>query len=148
VEILYTFPTCPCVKMCHTVPRPMPRVWHIARLHWSWYRMTHINTWPSWKLIQNLHKFRNYKSIRQHSCFCVDRKCKITYFSRSVQPSNMLCGTTTSAVHLAMCHAVPWPVQPSNTCHTATNNPFRINVSIVFLSVVFYNDFVQFCVDR
>jgi hypothetical protein len=37
--------------------------------HWSWYRMTHFNTWPSWKRIQNLHKFRNYKSIRQHLCF-------------------------------------------------------------------------------
>jgi hypothetical protein len=51
-------------------------LWHIVR----WYRMTHFNTWPRWKRIQNLHKFRNYKSIRQHVCFCVNRKCKITYF--------------------------------------------------------------------
>jgi hypothetical protein len=79
--------------------------------HWSLYRMTHINTWPSWKRIKHFHKFRNYKSIRQHLSFCVDRKCKITYFY-------------------------------------VTNNPFRINVSIVVLSVIFYNDFVQFCVDR
>jgi hypothetical protein len=33
-----------------------------------------------WLVMQNLHKFRNYKSIRQHLCFCVNRKCKITYF--------------------------------------------------------------------
>jgi hypothetical protein len=86
-------------------------IWHITRCealvvvpydtltggrHWSWYRMTHFNTWPRWKRIQNLHKFRNYdKSIWQHLCFCVERKCKITYFY-------------------------------------VTNNPFRLNVTLLF----------------
>jgi hypothetical protein len=85
-------------------------IWHIARCealvevpydtllgawHYSWYRMTHFNTWPRWKRIQNLHKFRNYNSIRQHLCVCVDRKCKITYFY-------------------------------------VTNNPFRSNVTLLF----------------
>ena len=57
--------------------------------HWPWYRMTHFNTWPSWKRIQNLHKFSNYKSIRQHLCFCVDRKCKITYFCVTNNPCRL-----------------------------------------------------------
>jgi hypothetical protein len=195
VEILYSFPTWSCVKMCHAVPRPVPRtwqcvicrlhfswyrkhiarwntlvvvpydillgctgrgtVWHISRWntlvvvpydimpgtttsashlamchmvprpalftwqcviryhdqclspgsmsygtttvvyghtlpgarHWSWYRMTHFNTWPRWKRIQNLHKFRNYNSIRQHLWICVDRKCKITYFYVTNNPA-------------------------------------------------------------
>jgi hypothetical protein len=56
-------------------------IWHIARCealvevpydtllgawHYSWYRMPHFNPWPRWKRKQNLHKFRNYNSIRQH----------------------------------------------------------------------------------
>jgi hypothetical protein len=111
---------------CHVNYNGHGTTWHNARWkalvvmpydtlpcarHWLWYRMTHLNTWPRWDRIQNLHKFRNYKSIRQHLCFCVERKCKITYFY-------------------------------------VTNNPCRLNVSIVVLCVVFYNDFILFCVDR
>jgi hypothetical protein len=95
---------------CHVKYTGRGAIWHNAgwntlvvvpydtlpgAMHWSWYRMTHFNTWPRWKRIQNLHKFRNYKSIRQHLCFCVDRKCKITYFY-------------------------------------VTNNPFRLNVTLLF----------------
>jgi hypothetical protein len=48
--------------------------------------------------MQNLHKFRNYKSIVQHVCFCVNRKCKITYFYVTNNPLRLnvtffsLCG--------------------------------------------------------
>jgi hypothetical protein len=33
VETLYSFPTWSCVKMCHTVPRPVPRTWQCV----IWY---------------------------------------------------------------------------------------------------------------
>jgi hypothetical protein len=96
---------------CHVKGTSHGTVWHIDRWealvvvpyntltggrHWSWYRMTHFNTWPRWKRIQTLHKFRNYdKSIWQHLFFCVERKCKITYFY-------------------------------------VTNNPLRLNVTLLF----------------
>jgi hypothetical protein len=52
VEILYSFPTWSCVKICHTVPRPVQpsnvirgcaTVCRIVMLHWSWYRMAHCH---------------------------------------------------------------------------------------------------------
>jgi hypothetical protein len=69
------------IRHCQVKYTGRVTTWHNARLkalvvipydtlpcarHWSWYRMTHFNTWPRWERIQNLHKFRNYKSIRQH----------------------------------------------------------------------------------
>jgi hypothetical protein len=66
----------------------------VAR-HWSWYHMTHcqvLGTGRSgtvWHILTHDHvgnKYKisanseDYKSIRQHLCVCVNRKCKITYF--------------------------------------------------------------------
>ena len=41
VEILYSFPTWSCVKMCHTVPQPVPRTWQCV----IWYPRPVPRTW-------------------------------------------------------------------------------------------------------
>jgi hypothetical protein len=106
--------------MCHMVPQPMYCTWQcVMRYHNQCISPGNVtcgtttsDTWPSWERIQNLHKFRNYKSIRQHLCFCVGRKCKITYFyvTNNLLRLNVTLFFFVSAFHLAMCHTVPRPV--------------------------------------
>ena len=50
----------------------------------------------------------------------------IRYHNQCITPGNVLCGTTTSAFHLAMCHAVPRPVQPSNMSYGTTTSVFHL----------------------
>jgi hypothetical protein len=71
-------------------------------------------------------------------------QCVIWYHDQCISPGIMSYDITTSVFHLAMYYDRKCKI----TYFYVTNNPFRINVSIVVLSVVFYNDFVQFCVDR
>jgi hypothetical protein len=84
------------MAMCHTETRPVPFTWQCVI---------------------------NYKSIRQHLCFCVDRKCKITYFYVTNNPFRLnvtllffgwafttILFTMTSVFHLTLCHMVPRPV--------------------------------------
>jgi hypothetical protein len=53
-------------------------------------------------------------------------QCVIRYHNQCISPGNVLCGTTTSAFHLAMCHAVPRPVQPSNISYGTTTSVFHL----------------------
>jgi hypothetical protein len=67
------------LAMWHAVPLRVYFTWQCAMRYHDQCNLD-FNIWPRWKRIKNLHKFRNYESIRQHLCFCVDRKCKIAYF--------------------------------------------------------------------
>ena len=98
-------------------------VWHIARSealvvasydtlpgarHWSWYHMTHCQVRGTgrctvWHISTHGHVGNEYKistnsEIIKHLCFCVDRKCKITYFYVTNNPFELnvtllfLCG--------------------------------------------------------
>ena len=51
--------------------------------------------------------------------------CVIWYHDQCISHGNVSYGTTTSAFHLAMWHAVPGPVQPSNiSCTVPQPVPF------------------------
>jgi hypothetical protein len=73
VEILYSFPTWSCVKMCHTVPRPVQ---------------------PS-----NVSCGTTTSAFQLAMCHAYHDQC--------ISPGNVLCGTTTNVFHMAMCHMVP-----------------------------------------
>ena len=130
-EILYSFPTWSCVKMCHTVSRPVPRTWQCV----IWYHdqclatgnvsygtttsvfhmaMCHTETRPvpfTWQCVIRYHDQRNLEichTVPQPVCFTW--QCVIRYHNECISPGNVSYGTTTSVFHLAMCHAVPQPV--------------------------------------
>ena len=48
------------------------------------------------------------------------------YHNQCISPNNVSYGTTTSAFQLAMCHAVPRPVQPSNLSYGTTTSVFHL----------------------
>ena len=50
----------------------------------------------------------------------------IRYHDQCIATVNVLCGTTTSVFHLAMSHAVPRPVQPSNMSYGTTTSVFHL----------------------
>jgi hypothetical protein len=53
-------------------------------------------------------------------------QCAMRYHNQCISPGNMSYSTTTSAFHLAMCHAVPRPVQPSNMSYGTTTSVFHL----------------------
>jgi hypothetical protein len=88
VEILYLHWSWYRMTHCQVKYTGCDTVWHIASLYWSWYRITYGQVKGTGRGIR--------------------------YNNQSVSPGNVLCGTTTNAFHVAMCHAVSRPVQPSN----------------------------------
>ena len=131
VEILYSFPTWSFVKMCHTVPRRVPRTWHYV----IWYHDQFI-------LHSNVSYSTTTSVFHLAMCYAVPRpvqpsivscgtttsvfhlaicytipqpayyiwECAMRYHNQCIASGNVLCGTTTSVFHLAMCHTVPQPV--------------------------------------
>jgi hypothetical protein len=67
-------------------------VWHIARLHWLWYLLYGTTT-----NVFHLAIFMRYHNGVFHLAMCHT-------VPRTVQPSNMTNGITTSVFPLAMCH--------------------------------------------
>jgi hypothetical protein len=78
-------------------------------------------------------------------------QCVIWYHNKCLSTGIVSYGTTISVFHLAMCHTVPRPVQPSNmsygirqhlcfcvdrkwkiTYFYVTNNHFRLNMTLLF----------------
>jgi hypothetical protein len=129
VEILYSFPTWSCVKMCHKVPRPVTLP---DERYWSCYRMTHFyvkytgrgTIWHNarWNTLvvvpyDTLPVERHWSW--SHMTHCQVRgtgrvnfnwQCVIRYNYQCISPGNVSCGTTTSVFHLAMCYTVPQPM--------------------------------------
>ena len=50
------------------------------------------------------------------------------YHKQCISPGNVLYGTTTSPFHLAICYAVPRPVQPSNMSYGITTSVFHLTM--------------------
>jgi hypothetical protein len=103
------------LTMCHT---GWGTAWHIVRckalvvvphstlpgeIHWLWYRIANCQLKYTGCGTASI-----YLTVPQpvyFSCQCVMR-----YHNQCISTGNVLCGTTTSALHLTMCHAVPQPV--------------------------------------
>ena len=64
--------------------------------------------------------------IRYHNQCITPGNVHMRYHNQCISPGNMSYSTTTSAFHLAMCHAVPRPVQPSNMSYGTTTNVFHL----------------------
>jgi hypothetical protein len=104
-EILYSFPTWSCVKMCHTVSRPVPRTWQCV----IWYHDQCLAT-------GNVSYGTTTSVFHMAMCHTETRpvpftwQCVIRYHNQCISPGNVSCGTTTSVFHLAMCYTVPQPM--------------------------------------
>ena len=145
VEILHSFPTWSCVKMCHTVPRSVPRTWQCV----IWYHDKCLS--PG-----NVSYGTTISAFHLALCHMVPRpvyftwQCVIRYHKQCISPDNVLCctttsatqqcvmRTTTSAIHLAMCHAVPRPVQPSNMSYGITTSVFHLAICHVVPQPVYF----------
>ena len=156
VEILFSFPTWSCVKCCHTVPRPVPRTWQCV----IWYRdqclspgnvsygtmtsafhlaLCHMVPRPvyfTWQCVIWENDQCNLAicyTVQQPICFtwqCAMRTTTNAFHvamchavSQPVQPSNVSCGTTNSVFHLAMCYTVPRPVPFTWQCVIRYHDP-------------------------
>ena len=131
LEILYSFPTWSCVKMCHTVPRPVPRTWQCV----IWYHdqcishgnVSYGNTTSAFHLAmchtvprpaqpRNMSYGTSTSVFHLAMCHTVPQRvyftwqCVIRYHNQCISPGNVSCGTTTSVFHLAMCYTVPQPM--------------------------------------
>ena len=133
VEILYSFPTRSCVKMCHTVPQPVPRTWQCV----IWYPRPVPRTWQyviwyhdqcispgimSYGTTTSVFHMAMCYAVPQPVYFtwqcvyvilqsmCFTWQCVMRYHDQCISPGIMSYGTTTSVFHLAMCHTVPQPV--------------------------------------
>jgi hypothetical protein len=113
---------------------------HIARLHWSWYRMT-LPGERHWSLYRITHcqvKYTGCGTVwhiaRVVICLNVSR-----YHDQCLAPSNVSYGTTTSVFHLAMCYAVPQPVQPRNMPYGTTTSEVKRDIAV--LCVFFFQRF-------
>ena len=119
------------MAMCHTVPRPVPFTWQcVIRYHDQWnLAICHTVPQPvyfTWQCGMRYHDQCNLAMchmVPQPVCFTW--QCVLQYHNQCISPGNVLYGTTTSAFHLAMWHAVPGPVQPSNiSCTVPQPVPF------------------------
>jgi hypothetical protein len=105
VEILYSFPTWSCVKMCHTVPRPVPRTWQCV----IWYHDQCLAP-------DNVSYGTTTSVFHLALCHMVPRPVYFTwhyviwYHDQCISHRNVSYGTTTNVFHLALCHMVPRPV--------------------------------------
>ena len=115
-EILYSFPTWSCVKMCHTVSRPVPRTWQCV----IWYHDQCLAT-------GNVSYGTTTSVFHMAMCHTVIRPVSLTWqcVIRYHDQCNLaICHTVPQPVYftwqcvmryhdqcnLAMCHAVPQPV--------------------------------------
>jgi hypothetical protein len=119
------------LAMCHTVPRPVKpsnmsygtttSVFHLAMCH-----TVPQPVYFTWQCGMRYHDQCNLAMchmVPQPVCFTW--QCVLQYHNQCISPGNVLYGTTTSAFHLAMWHAVPGPVQPSNiSCTVPQPVPF------------------------
>jgi hypothetical protein len=70
------------------------------------------------------------------------------YHNQCISPGNVLYVTTTSASHLAMCHAVPRPVQPSNMSYGTTTRGTAWHIARWNTLVVVLYDILLGCTGR
>ena len=118
VEILYSFPTWPCIKMCHTVPRPMHRTWQCV----IWYHDQCISsgimsygTTTSVFHMAMCHAINTTSAFHLAMCHTVPQpvyftwQCVMRDHNQCIAPGNVSCGTTPSVFHLTMCHTLPRP---------------------------------------
>jgi hypothetical protein len=110
------------LAICLTLSQPVYFTWqcdiryhnqcisqHIARLHWSWYRITHCQVKYTgcggivWHIARLHWSGIVWHIARWNTLFVVP----IRYHDQCLAPGNVSYGTTTSAFHLAMCHTGP-----------------------------------------
>ena len=114
VEILYSFPTWSCVKMCHTIPPDnVSYGTTTSAFHLALCNMVIRKVYFTWQ-------------------------CVIRYHNQCISPGNVLCGTRTSAFYLAMCHAAPRPLQPSNMSCGTTTSVFHLEMCYVVPQPVYF----------
>jgi hypothetical protein len=132
VKISYSLPTWSCVKMCHTVPRPVQHSNVSCDTTSSVFHLTMCYTVPqpvylTWHCVMRYHDQCNLAichTVSQPVNFTW--QCVIRYHNQCISPGNVLYGTTTSAFHLSLCHALPRPVQPSNMSYGTTTSVFQL----------------------
>ena len=121
MEILFSFPTWSCVKRCHMVPRPVPRPCQCG----IWYHDQCLSPGNSHMVPRSV--YFTWQCVIWDNDQCILAIC-YTYNNHSISLGNVLCGTTTNAFLVAMCHAVSRPVQPSNVSCGTTNSVFHLTM--------------------
>jgi hypothetical protein len=88
-----------------------------TEIHWLWYRIAHCQ-------LKYTGNGTAYHIARWNTLITVPFtwQCVMRYHNQRISPDNASYGTMTSAFHLAMCHAVPRPVQHSNISYSTTRN--------------------------
>ena len=101
--------------------------------------------------MQNLHKFRNYKSIVQHVCFCVNRKCKITYFYVTNNPLRLnvtffsLCGLLQRICSILCRSTIKMATISRGYANLLPPWSFKITLSYIIHVLVLYQGDVFVC---
>jgi hypothetical protein len=91
------------LALCHMIPRPVYFTWQCIMRYHDQCNLEICYTVPqpvpfTWRCVMRYHDQCNLAIY------------VIRYHNQCITPGNVLCGTTTSVFHLAICHTVPRPV--------------------------------------